>query len=58
MRYGESNEWNARFVKEALKRLVTKTHGATTWSEGWAVFVSKSGYKQSDIQDGNRKREK
>ena len=54
MKYGGSKERNARFVKEVLKRLVTKTYGATTWSEGWAIFVLKSGDEQSDIQGGNR----
>ena len=43
--------------KEPKKRFVTKTYGATTWRERWSIFVSKSGDKQSDIQDGNRERE-
>ena len=44
--------------KKSKKRFVTKTHGATTWRERWTIFVSKSGDKQSDIQDGNRERER
>ena len=44
--------------KKSKKRFVTKTYGAATWRERWTVFVSKSGDKQSDIQDGNKKRER
>ena len=31
--------------KKVLKRLTTKTYGATTWSERWTIFMQKSGYK-------------
>ena len=46
------------FVKKSKERFVTKRYGTATWSERWTMFVSKSGDKQSNIQDGNRKREK